>query len=115
MSISRCMPKAIWLIATRIWAIWMPCGINSATVRASSIHRYLPEEYRARINAFSGAAICTAGSVMSLLIGALGEILDYRIAMAVVALICASFCYLTVGRNKTELDQIYLYSDENET
>lgn len=90
-------------------------GINSATVRASSIHRYLPEEYRARVNAFSGAAICAAGSVMSLLIGALGEILDYRIAMAVVALICASFCYLTVGRNKTELDQIYLYSDENET
>lgn len=90
-------------------------GINSATVRSSSIHRYLPEEFRARVNAFSSASICAAGSLMSLLIGALGEILDYRIAMVIVALICAICCWLTVGRNKTELDQIYLHTVENET
>lgn len=84
-------------------------GINSATVRASSIHQYLPEEYRARVNAFSSATICAAGGVASLLIGVLGEVLDYRLAMTVVSVGCMIACWLTVGRNKEELDRIYRY------
>ncbi len=84
-------------------------GINSATVRASSIHRYLAEEYRARVNAFSSAVICAASSFASLLIGGLGEVMDYRMAMTVTAIICAVACKLTVGSNKEHLDKIYLY------
>ncbi len=84
-------------------------GINSATVRASSIQQYLPEEYRARVNAFSNAAVCIASSVGALLFGAMGEVLDYRITMAVAALFGVVVCYITVGRNKKELDKIYLH------
>ena len=84
-------------------------GINSATVRMSSIHQYLPEEYRARVNAFSNALVCIAGSVASLIFGILGEILDYRLTMTTIALICMLACWLTTGRNKKELDKIYLY------
>ncbi len=84
-------------------------GINSATVRMSSIHRYLPEEYRARVNAFSEAAICIVGSVGALLFGVLGELLDYRITMTIIAGISMLACWLTVGRHKEELDKIYLY------
>lgn len=89
-------------------------GINSATVRASSIHQYLPEEYRARVNAFSDAAICVTASAASLLFGALGEILDYRVTMTVTALACILACWLTVGRNKADLDKIYLHSPQRE-
>ena len=85
-------------------------GINSATVRESSIQQYLPEEYRARVNAFSEAAICAAGSVMSLLIGMMGEFVDYRIAISVVAAACGVICWLTVGKDKGELQKIYLNS-----
>ena len=85
-------------------------GINSATVRESSIQQYLPEEYRARVNAFSEAAICAAGSVMSLLIGMMGEFVDYRIAISVVAAVCGVICWLTVGKDKGELQKIYLNS-----
>ena len=89
-------------------------GINSATVRMSSIHRYLPEEYRARVNAFSEAAICIVGSVASLLFGMLGELLDYRVTMTIIACISMLACWLTVGRHNKELDKIYLYQSENE-
>lgn len=84
-------------------------GINSATVRSSSIHQYIPEKFRARVNAFSNAAVCVGGCTASLLIGALGEWMDYRMAMTVTALSCIFICYLTVGRNHKELQKIYLY------
>jgi hypothetical protein len=87
-------------------------GINSATVRMSSIHRYLPEAYRARINAFSSASICVFSSVASLAYGLLGELVDYRVAMTIIALISMLACWLTVGRHKEELDRIYLYQPE---
>ena len=89
-------------------------GINSATVRMSSIHRYLPEEYRARVNAFSEAAICIVGSLASLLFGLMGELMDYRLTMTIIATISMIACWLTVGRHKEELDQIYLYRSEIE-
>ncbi len=89
-------------------------GINSATVRMSSIHRYLPEEYRARVNAFSEAAICIVGSLAALLFGLMGEWMDYRLTMTIIATISMLACWLTVGRHNKELDKIYLYQSENE-
>ena len=89
-------------------------GINSATVRMSSIHRYLPEEYRARVNAFSEAAICIVGSLAALLFGLMGEWMDYRLTMTIVAAISMFACWLTVGRHNKELDKIYLYQSEYE-
>lgn len=88
-------------------------GINSATVRASSIHRYLPEEYRARVNAFSQATTCIVGSLGALLFGAMGEFLDYRLTMAIIALVSMFACWLTTGRNKKALDKIYLYQSSD--
>ncbi len=90
-------------------------GINSATVRNSSIQQYLPEEYRARVNAFSGAAACVASSICALLIGALGEVLDYRVTMTIVSVFSIAACWLTTGRNKSQLNKIYLHSKENQT
>lgn len=83
-------------------------GINSATVRMSSIHQYLPEEYRARVNAFSTALIYVASSIASMLFGLLGEFLDYRLTMTTIACMSVIACWLTVGRHKEELDKIYL-------
>lgn len=86
-------------------------GINSATVRASSIHQYLPEEYRARVNAFSTAAICITGSAASMIFGILGEFLDYRLTMTVIAAASMLACWLTTGRNKEVLEKIYLHKE----
>ncbi len=85
-------------------------GINSATVRESAVQKYLPEEYRARANAFSSAAICAAGSAASLLFGALGEIMDYRMAMTSISVICIALCWVTIGRNREAIGRIYDHS-----
>lgn len=82
-------------------------GISSATVRESSIQQYLPEAYRARVNAFADAAICAAGSLLSLIIGAAGEIMDYRLVLTIAAGICSLICWLTIGRSSLELQKIY--------
>lgn len=87
-------------------------GINSATVRSASVHKYLPEEYRARVNAFTGALSSAVGCVFALMIGALGEVTDYRLTMTITALVSMLICWMTVGRNKEALDKIYLYKTE---
>ena len=101
-----CLPYPVMLVNRGVCGF---LGINSATVRASSIHSYLPEEYRARVNAFSSALICAAGSLASLVVGFLGEVIGYRMAMTVTALVCVVLCWATVGRNKESLDKIYLF------
>lgn len=84
-------------------------GINSATVRASSVHQYLPEAYRARVNAFSSASICVVGSVVSLLFGLIGEILSYRLTMTIIALISMFACWITTGIHKKDIEKIYQF------
>ena len=37
-------------------------GINSATLRAAAIQSYIPEEFRARVNAFENGVISAASS-----------------------------------------------------
>ena len=53
-------------------------------------------------------------SLASLLFGMLGELLDYRVTMTIIACISMLACWLTVGRHNKELDKIYLYQSENE-
>lgn len=83
-------------------------GINSATVRASSVHQYLPDEYRARVNAFTSALICIFGSLASIAFGAMGELLDYRTTMTVISFVCIFLCWFTVGKNHQHIQKIYL-------
>lgn len=82
-------------------------GINSATVRQSCVQKYLPEEYRARVNAFEDAVICAAGCVASLITGLLGELMDYRIVMTLIALGSILICALTIWRRRKDIRPIY--------
>lgn len=82
-------------------------GINSATMRVTAVQSYLPEEYRARVNAFEEAAISAVGSALALIVGALGEVLYYRMTVTIVAGICLLICWLTIGRNRNEVNRIY--------
>ncbi len=53
-------------------------GSNSAILRETTVQRYISERLRSRINAFNGVLLTVGSSVFSLLMGFLGEILDYR-------------------------------------
>lgn len=82
-------------------------GINSATVRESSVQRYLPEKYRARVNAFSSALICAAGSAASFLIGLMGEFMEYRTIMTAGAFFSMVACVMTIWRSRKKIKAIY--------
>ena len=86
-------------------------GINSATMRHSAVQRYIPDEYRARVNAFEEMVICAAGSVLSLAVGALGEIADYRFTISIAALVTMSVCWLTIWKNRKTVQVIYESQD----
>lgn len=82
-------------------------GINSATMRQAAVQRYIPESLRARVNAFEGMCMMASCSAMSLIIGALGEVLDYRLCVTLGAAFSLLCCWLTVWRSRKAIRPIY--------
>ncbi len=68
---------------------------------------YLPEEYRARVNAFQNAMISVAGSILALVIGGLGEILDPRLAVSLAGILCAIASWILIWRNRADVRMVY--------
>ena len=82
-------------------------GINSATLRESSVQSYLPDNMRAKVNAVFNALMSLASLVFSLGVGALGEVMDYRRAMTLLNLILIAVCWLVVWRGREDVKAIY--------
>ena len=53
-------------------------GICSATIRESAVQSYLPEQMRARVNAFFNVLFAVGGVAFQFLAGALGQLIPYR-------------------------------------
>ncbi|MEA5051542.1 MAG: MFS transporter [Oscillospiraceae bacterium] len=85
-------------------------GNNSATMRQAAVQRYIPERLRARINAFEGMLYMAGVSVFTLLIGALGEVLDYRLCMTVCGAASMAFCWFTIWRGRADVRKLYEYT-----
>lgn len=82
-------------------------GINSATLRESSVQSYVPDEKRAKINALFLTVFSISGMFFRFLIGVLGELFAYPIAMAICAVINMVTCYIFVVRGKEEIAPIF--------
>ncbi len=82
-------------------------GINSATMRQTAVQSYIPEQLRARLNAFEEVLFSISYGVFSLIIGALGEVLDPRVCMSVCAVFTFSCCLLTIFRRHKDVRPIY--------
>ena len=100
--------------------LWMPyplmlanralCGFlgtNSAIMRSAAVQRYIPEHLRARINAFDSALMTAACCVFSLLVGLLGEVLDYRWCVTVCGAVAMTACWLFIWRGRNDVRRIY--------
>ena len=81
-------------------------GIQSATIRQAAVQRYIPDRLRARLNAYESMLCTAAGAALSLAIGALGEVLDYRLCMTVCVLITMAVCWLTVFLRRRQVRQV---------
>lgn len=81
-------------------------GIQSATIRQAAVQRYIPDQLRARLNAYESMLCTAAGAVLSLAIGALGEVLDYRLCMTICGLIAMAVCWLTVFLRRRQVQLV---------
>ena len=84
-------------------------GTNSATMRQAAVQQYIPEHLRSRVNAFFEMLLTFATSVLSLLVGALGEMLDYRVCMTLCATITMTACWLIVWCGRKEVRPVLEY------
>ena len=81
-------------------------GINSAAIRQAAVQSYLPERFRARVNAYGSVLLTAASSVLSLAMGLLGEALDYRLCVTAGALGTLLFCWGTVFRRRKDVAEV---------
>lgn len=82
-------------------------GINSAAMRQAAVQRYLPEHLRSRVNAFENMCIMAASGLFSLILGAMGEVLCYRLCVTLAAGFTLAVCWMTIWRRRSEVRAIY--------
>ena len=82
-------------------------GANSLVLRESAMQRYIPERMRSRVNAFLGVYISAACFVFSILVGALGEVLDYRICVTICGLVGLVASYFFVWHRRTDVRRVF--------
>lgn len=82
-------------------------GINSATMRQSAVQQYIPERLRARVNAFEDMLLFGATSLLSIAVGGLGELLDYRLCVTLCAGVSLLACWGTIWKNRRDVRRVY--------
>lgn len=87
-------------------------GINSAIMRQAAVQQYIPEKYRARLNAFESVMSSVAYSLLALAVGALGEVLNYRVCLTVCAAFASLVCMATIWHGRRQVRKIYNRSTE---
>ena len=82
-------------------------GVNSASLREAAVQKHIPDHLRAKLNAFLEMLISLAIAVFGLLMGAMGEVLDYRVCISLSALVASTTCWLTIWRRRKAVRAIY--------
>ena len=81
-------------------------GSNSAILRSAAVQRYIPEKLRSRVNAFIGVLLTVGSSIFSLLMGFLGEILDYRWCVTIGGTVALLACWLLIWRRRSDVKTV---------
>lgn len=84
-------------------------GTNSAIIRTSSVQKYIPDHLRSRVNAFSNIMIDAGSSVFSLLMGYLGDYVDYRYCLVVAGVGSLIALFVLNIYPRKEVEKIYRY------
>ena len=82
-------------------------GIQSATLRESSVQSYLPDGMRAKINAVANALYVLMPTALTLAAGALGEVMDYRLCVTLLSAAQIIPCYAIMWRGREDVKPIY--------
>lgn len=82
-------------------------GSNSAILRNAAVQRYIPEKLRSRVNAFNGVLLTIGSSIFSLLMGSLGELLDYRLCVTIGGAVAMLACWLLIWCRRGNVRKVY--------
>lgn len=82
-------------------------GSNSAILRNAAVQRYIPEKLRSRVNAFNGVLLTIGSSIFSLLMGFLGELLDYRLCVTIGGAVAMLACWLLIWCRRANVREVY--------
>ena len=82
-------------------------GSNSAILRNAAVQRYIPEKLRSRVNAFNGVLLTVGSGVFSLLMGSLGELLDYRLCVTIGGAVAMLACWLLIWCRRANVREVY--------
>ena len=82
-------------------------GISSATIRETAVQSYLPENMRARINAFFNMVFAIGSVAFQMAAGALGQIMSYRFAILLLATIELTAMFLLICLPAKENRPVY--------
>jgi len=82
-------------------------GNNSAIIREAAVQRYIPKHLRARINAFNETLVMAVGSVLSLGVGALGEIMDYRVCVTICGAVSMAASWYFIWGRRGDVRKVY--------
>ena len=82
-------------------------GVNSSVMRQAAVQKYIPDEMRSRINAFLDMAMMFLSSLMTLLMGALGEVLDIRLCLTIGGITAMLVCVLTVVKSHKDVKKVF--------
>lgn len=85
-------------------------GANSFILRNSAMQRYIPERMRSRVNAFGDVLMMAVGSVMSLFIGFMGDMVDYRWCITLCGAISLVASWILVWRRRHVVNEVFLAS-----
>lgn len=86
-------------------------GNNSAILREAAVQRYIPEALRARVNALFDMMLTAASGVCALAVGALGEVLDYRLCVTMCGAVAMAACWLLIWGRRTAVRGVYEKED----
>ncbi len=80
---------------------------NKGILRSAAVQTYIPENLRARINGFNNTVVTAVGSVMALAVGAAGEVMDYRLCVALWSAASMLLCWLLTVRKERGAARVF--------
>ena len=82
-------------------------GSQTAAIRQAAVQKYLPSDMRARVNGLFDVLVSLGMMAVQLFVGALGEVMAYPVAAALMAGISFAAVLLLIVRNKRLVEPVY--------
>ena len=76
-------------------------------MRQTAVQKYIPDHMRARLNACQDIMMLGVSAALTIIIGALGEVLDYRLCMTLAAGFTLAVCWLTIWTGRRHVRAVY--------